>query len=79
MSKDRALGQSWRNIAVRAVSHVLALGALALVLFVTLAPAHAQTIRVAEVTPLPVPADLMVLRAQPAIGPRPAAVDPGAS
>lgn len=67
--KDGALGQTWQKIAVRAFSHVLALGAVALVLFVTLAPAHAQTIRVAEVTPLPVPADLVALRAQPAIGP----------
>ena len=67
--KDGALGQSWRKIAVRAVSHVLALGAVALVLFVTLVPAHAETIRIADVTPLPVPADLVVLRAQPAIGP----------
>ncbi|MGB3338719.1 MAG: cell wall hydrolase [Devosia sp.] len=63
------MGQTWQKIAVRAFSHVLALGAVALVLFVTLAPAHAQTIRVAEVTPLPVPADLVALRAQPAIGP----------
>lgn len=63
------MGQTWQTIAVRAISHVLALGAVALVLFVTLVPAHAQTIRVAEVTPLPVPADLVALRAQPAIGP----------
>ena len=75
--KDEALGQSWRNIAVRAVSHVLALGALALVLFITLAPAHAQTIRVADVTPLPVPADLVSLRSQPAIGPTIVAIAPG--
>ncbi len=75
--KDGALGQSWRNIAVRAVSHVLALGALALVLFITLVPAHAQTIRVADVTPLAVPADLVALRAQPAIGPTLVAVAPG--
>ena len=67
--KDGALGQTWQDIAVRAVSHVLALGAVALVLFVTLVPAHAETSRIAAVTPLPVPADLVALRAQPAIGP----------
>jgi spore germination cell wall hydrolase CwlJ-like protein len=71
------LGQSWQTIAVRAVSHVLALGAVALVLFVTLVPAHAQTIRVAEVTPLPVPAELMALRAQPAIGATAMPLPPG--
>lgn len=71
------MGQSWRNIAVRAVSHVLALGALALVLFITLVPAHAQTLRVADVTPLPVPAKLVSLRAQPAIGPTIVAMAPG--
>ena len=75
--KDGALGQSWRNIAVRAISHVLALGALALVLFVTLVPAHAQTLRVADVTPFQVPADLVALRAQPAIGPTVVAMAPG--
>nr|WP_295892375.1 cell wall hydrolase [uncultured Devosia sp.] len=71
------MGQSWQTIAVRAVSHALALGAVALVLFVTLAPAHAQTIRVADVTPLPVPADLMAVRAQPAIGATAMPVAPG--
>ena len=75
--KDGALGQSWQKIAVRAVSHVLALGAVALVLFVTLVPAHAETIRVADVTPLPVPADLVALRAQPAIGPTLVPLAPG--
>jgi spore germination cell wall hydrolase CwlJ-like protein len=71
------LGQSWQKIAVRAVSHVLALGAVALVLFVTLAPAHAETIHLAEVTPLPVPADLVALRARPAIGPTMVPLAPG--
>ena len=75
--KDGALGQSWRNIAVRAVSHVLALSALALVLFVTLVPAHAQTLRVADVTPFQIPADLIAVRAQPAIGPTVVAMAPG--
>ena len=76
-SKDGALGQTWRDIAVRAVSHVLALGAVALVLFVTLVPAHAQTVRVADVTPLPVPADLAQLRSQPALGPTLVPLAPG--
>lgn len=71
------MGQSWQTIAVRAISHVLALGAVALVLFVTLVPAHAETIRVADVTPLPVPADLAALRAQPAIGPTAVPMGPG--
>jgi hypothetical protein len=71
------LGQSWQTIAVRAVSHVLALSAVALVLFVTLVPAHAQTIRVADVTPLPVPAELMAVRTQPAIGATAMPLPPG--
>ena len=75
--KDGALGQSWQAITVRAVSHLLALGAVALVLLVTLVPAHAETIRVADVTPLPVPADLVALRAQPAIGPTVVPLAPG--
>lgn len=66
MSKDGALGQTWRSIAVRMVSHLLALGAVALVLFVTLVPAHAETSPV--VMPLPVPPDLAALRTQPALG-----------
>ena len=66
--------QTWQAIAMRAVSHALAWCAVALVLFITIGSAHAQTIRVAEVTPLQVPADLIQVRAQPAIGPtRPAA------
>lgn len=71
------MGQTWQTIAVRAVSHVLALGAVALVLFVTLVPAHAQTIRVADVTPLPVPAELMAVRTQPAIGATAVPLPPG--
>lgn len=59
------------------MSHVLALGALALVLFITIAPAHAQTLRVADVTPFAVPEKLMTLRAQPAIGPTAVALAPG--
>jgi len=75
--KDGALGQNWQTLAVRAISHVLALGAVALVLFITLVPAHAQTIRVADVTPMPVPADLAALRDRPAIGPTAMALAPG--
>jgi hypothetical protein len=69
--------KSWQQKAVRAVSSVLALCAVALVLFVTLAPAHAQTLQVASVTPLPVPADLATVRAQPAIGPTLVPLAPG--
>lgn len=71
------MGLSWRNIAVRAVSHVLALGAVALVLFITLVPAHAQTLRVADVTPFEIPADLVAVRAQPAIGATNVGIVPG--
>src|SRR5690606_23266395 len=75
--KDGALGQSWRTIAVRAVSHVLALGAVALVLFVTLAPVHAQTVRVAAVTLLPLLHEIASVRAQPPIGPTLVPLAPG--
>lgn len=75
--KDGALGQTWQDIAVRAISHVLTLCAVALVLFVTLVPAQAQTLRVAAVTPLPIPVDLAALRARPAIGPTTVALQPG--
>ena len=75
--KDGALQQTWQAIFVRAVSHALALCAVALVLFMTLVPAHAQSLRVADVTPLPVPADLVALRARPAIGPTFEPVAPG--
>ena len=61
----------------RAVSHVLGLCAVALVLFITLVPAHAQSIRVADVVPMQVPADLIAVRAQPAIGPTIVAPAPG--
>ncbi len=69
--------RTWQAIAVRAVSHVLALCAVALVLFITLIPAHAETIEVADVVPLPVPADLVAVRAQPAIGPTLVPLAPG--
>jgi hypothetical protein len=75
--KDGALTQTWQVIAVRAVSHVLVLCAVALVLFVTLVPAHAENLLVADVAPLDVPADLAALRAQPALGATMAPLEPG--
>ncbi len=69
--------QTWQLKAVRALAHLLALCAVSLVLFITLAPAHAQTIRMASVTPLPVPQDLAALREQPAIGPTVVPLGPG--
>jgi hypothetical protein len=75
--KDGALRQSWQNLLVRAISHVLALGAVALVLFVTLVPVHAQTVAVANVMPLPVPAELAALRDRPAFGPTIVPLAPG--
>tara|TARA_R110002124_G_scaffold1797_8_gene11410 strand:+ start:18272 stop:19171 length:900 start_codon:yes stop_codon:yes gene_type:complete len=67
----------WQLKAVRAVSHVLALCAVALVLPVTFVPAQAQSIQVASVSPLPIPADLVAVRAQPAIGPTLVPLAPG--
>ncbi|HUH77391.1 MAG TPA: hypothetical protein VLZ53_08500, partial [Devosia sp.] len=43
----------------------------------TLVPVQAQTLRVAAVTPLAVPADLVSVRAQPAIGPTVVPLAPG--
>jgi hypothetical protein len=63
------LTQSWQAIAVRAVTHALALCAVALVLLITIGSVHAQSIRTADVTPLEIPAELARVRAQPAIGP----------
>jgi spore germination cell wall hydrolase CwlJ-like protein len=75
--KDGALTQSWQSIVVRAVSHAIALGAVALVLFITLVPVHAQTLHVAAVAPLPMPEDIASVRAQPAIGPTIVPIQPG--
>jgi len=50
---------------------------MTLALLVTLVPAQAQTQQLALVTPLPVPADLVALRAQPAIGPTLVPLAPG--
>ena len=69
MGKDGALTQSWQSKFVRVVSHVIASGAMALALFVSTAPAYAQTLQTAEVSPFPIPADLAALRARPPIGP----------
>ncbi|WIY53012.1 cell wall hydrolase [Devosia sp. YIM 151766] len=55
-----------QQIIARALSPILALCAAALVLFVTLSPAHADT-NIA--LPLPVPEAVAALRAQPALGP----------
>lgn len=68
MTKSRQLN------AVRALGHVCA---MTLALLVTLVPAQAQTQQLALVTPLPVPADLVALRAQPAIGPTLVPLAPG--
>ena len=69
--------QYWHSIVVRAFWHVLILCAAALVLFVTLVPVQAQTLRVAAVTPFAIPADLASVRAQPAIGPTVVPLAPG--
>ncbi|MBJ3785974.1 cell wall hydrolase [Devosia sediminis] len=64
----------WQQKIARAVSPVLALGAAALVLFVTLSPAHAET----NLTlPAAIPADVLSLRAQPALGPTAMPLAPG--
>ena len=57
------------TIAARAISHALAVGAALLVLAITFGVAHAQTIRVADIMPLQLPADLVKVRAQPAMVP----------
>jgi hypothetical protein len=54
---------------MRAVFHAIAPGAAALVLLISLVPAYAEDIQLAAVSPLPVPADLVALRAQPPLGP----------
>lgn len=55
----------WQQKMARAVSPVLAIGAAALVLFVTFTPAHAET----NVTlPVPMPETVSELRLQPALG-----------
>ena len=68
---------SWHDQFARVFGHAIALCAVALVLLITLAPAQAQTMHVADVTPLPVPAELMALRERPAIGPTEVPLGPG--
>jgi hypothetical protein len=63
------LTQSWQSKLVRAVSHAIAPGAAALVLLISLSPVHAEDTQLAAVSPLPVPADLVAVRAQPPLGP----------
>jgi spore germination cell wall hydrolase CwlJ-like protein len=68
------LRPGWQQNIARAVSSVLALGAAALVLLVTLSPAHAET----DLTlPVPMPSDVSVLRLQPALGPTAMPLAPG--
>ncbi|WP_338721873.1 cell wall hydrolase [Devosia sp. XK-2] len=54
----------WQQKFVRALSPALALGAAALVLFVTLSPAHAQTLDF----PQAMPDEISAIRQQPALG-----------
>ncbi|MDB5623226.1 MAG: hypothetical protein JWR39_1789 [Devosia sp.] len=61
--------KSWQATTRRALSHLLALCAVALVLFVTLVPTHAQSIRIADVAPLQIPPKVQELRSRPALGP----------
>lgn len=75
--KDGALKTYWRLKAVRTLSQVLALGAVALVLLVTIMPSQAQSVQIASVSPLPIPKELAVVRAQPAIGPTLVPLAPG--
>lgn len=64
----------WQLKIARAVSPVLAIGAAALVLFVTLSPAHAET---SLSMPEALPAEINALRLQPALGPTLLPLAPG--
>ncbi len=57
------------TIALRAASRALAVCAALLVLAVTFGIAHAETIRTASILPAQLPADLVEVRAQPAMVP----------
>ena len=70
--KDGALRPGWQQKIARAVSPLLALSAAALVLFVTLSPAQAETI-----LPVAMPEEVNALRLQPALGPTAVPVAPG--
>lgn len=64
----------WQQKISRAVSPVLALGAAALVLFITLSPARAET----DVTmPVPMPEAIVTTRLQPALGAKIVPLAPG--
>jgi hypothetical protein len=63
------LTQSWQSKFMRVVSHAIAPGAAALLLLISSLPAHAENTQTPAVAPLPVPADLVAVRAQPPIGP----------
>lgn len=54
----------WQHKIARALSPVVAIGAAALVLFVTLSPAMAQS----AILPAPMPEEISALREQPALG-----------
>jgi hypothetical protein len=69
MGKDGILTQTWQSKIMRAVSHAIAPGAAALVLLVSLAPAFAEDTQLAAVAPLPIPEDIVAVRAQPPLGP----------
>ncbi|WP_245895329.1 cell wall hydrolase [Devosia submarina] len=69
MGKDGTLTQNWQSTFKRVVSHVIAPGAAALFLLSSLVSVHAEDLKPQAVAPLPVPADLVALRAQPPIGP----------
>ena len=62
---------------MRAVSTALAFSAFVFIALAALTPVHAQTIRVADVTPLSVPADLVAVRNQPALGATQMPIEPG--
>ncbi|MCS6760021.1 MAG: cell wall hydrolase, partial [Candidatus Devosia euplotis] len=68
----------WQLKAVRAFALVLTMCAAALVLPVTFAPVQAQSLQIASAAPpLPIPTDLVAIRAQPAIGPTLVPLAPG--
>lgn len=73
--KDEVLISSWRGRAWRATAHALALGAAALVLFVTFSPARANGPD--SVVPLSIPETLAEIRTQPAMGPTLLPPEPG--
>jgi hypothetical protein len=68
------LRTGWQQKIARAVSPVLALGAAALVLFVTLSPAQAET---TFSLPVSMPEEVNALRLQPALGPTAMPLAPG--